>query len=189
MISLLETECGKIYVFDVVDSTNDVARRMILYGFEKPIFSVAANRQLHGRGVSGAWQSPHGGFYMSCAVAFKGTNDDLALRSARAVKLCLEGKFNVQKDLIQLLPPNDLTIHEKKLGGVLVEIINSVEDIVIIGIGINVLSAPTNISGEKYLGAISLNDVGISIDLAEMRKEIFRSVANIELAVNRINSI
>ena len=97
---------------------------------------VMAETQTAGRGRYGrTWQSPKGNLYMSLVLPDMGKNTPyIAFLTAVAVADSLPD-FNVS-----LKWPNDVLLDGKKLAGILVE---KVGDKVIVGIGVNIISNPT----------------------------------------------
>ncbi|MGY4706670.1 biotin--[acetyl-CoA-carboxylase] ligase [Candidatus Bipolaricaulota sp. J31] len=138
-----------------VDSTQDVARARGEVGTV-----VMAEVQRRGRGRRGAtWHSPRGGLWLSAILP---PPAPLHIQVAKAVARALAEHFRLP---IRAVPPNDLELHGKKLGGVLVEtdFVGGKPGPVIVGIGINV----NNLLPEELEGqAISLGEaLGRVVDL------------------------
>ena len=119
----------QIHRFDQVHSTNDTAKT-----FPENSVIVAAT-QSGGRGRYGrVWSSPVGNLYLSAVVSDMGTKTPLvAFVSGLAVAEALSD-FNVR-----LKWPNDVLLNGGKVAGILLE---RADNGLIIGIGINVSSAP-----------------------------------------------
>ena len=119
-----------IHQFETLESTNMTARAC------PPGTVVMAETQTAGRGRYGrTWQSPRGNLYMSLVLPDLGKNTPyIAFLTAVAVADSLP-EFNVS-----LKWPNDVLLDGKKLAGILVE---RVADKVIVGIGVNIISNPT----------------------------------------------
>jgi BirA family biotin operon repressor/biotin-[acetyl-CoA-carboxylase] ligase len=119
-----------IHQFETLESTNMTARSC------PPGTVVMAETQTAGRGRYGrTWQSPKGNLYMSLVLPDMGKNTPyIAFLTAVAVADSLPD-FNVS-----LKWPNDVLLDGKKLAGILVE---KVGDKVIVGIGVNIISNPT----------------------------------------------
>lgn len=97
-----------------------------------------AEQQTKGQGrLTKSWYSPFGeNIYFSLRIPFSGSATALAgfsLLLALTVSRVLE--TYLEKECIQIKWPNDLIVDNKKLAGILVELI---QDYIIIGIGINV---------------------------------------------------
>jgi BirA family biotin operon repressor/biotin-[acetyl-CoA-carboxylase] ligase len=119
------------YYFDSVSSTNKIAQ-------DKPIGSVIiARQQTDGYGRHGRhWISPVGNLYLSAVVPdFGSTTPLLAFVSGVAVAESLSDFHPYLKW------PNDILINKAKVAGILLE--KTEHNSVIIGIGVNVVSAPT----------------------------------------------
>jgi len=124
---------GEIHRFDTVTSTQEAARFLISEGRAKAGDVVLADSQTAGRGRFGReWRSPIGGLYATFLLE-DGTL--LPLSAGVAVALALE-RFGLKPGLKW---PNDIVIDKKKLGGIIVE---KVGDIAVVGIGINLSTAP-----------------------------------------------
>lgn len=129
-----------------VDSTNEEARRLVETGERGPLW-IVATRQTKGRGRLGReWVSPVGNLYASYIF---GDFDEPRLApqlgfvtgvaAMRALRACaVDQNF-------QLKWPNDMLCEGAKLGGILLEGIASAAPLAIIGVGINVTDAPSDL--------------------------------------------
>jgi BirA family biotin operon repressor/biotin-[acetyl-CoA-carboxylase] ligase len=135
----------------VVDSTNDDALALLRAGAAHGTV-VAAESQRAGRGRRGrTWWSPPGNLYASFIVRPPAGRDraQLAFVAGVAAAEALGAAVPVR-----LKWPNDLLLDGRKLGGILIEC----EDVgAVIGIGINIVAAPTaaahaaaSLAGEGY---------------------------------------
>ena len=138
-----------LYIYESTDSTNTRAK-LFAEGDESteraPVIFFA-REQTGGRGTRGrAFESPTGGAYVSLLVYPEGSaSDTLAITSLAAVAarralaaLCPEVEVGIKW-------VNDLTVRDRKLGGILTEgrlAKGGGVDYAIVGIGINVRSAP-----------------------------------------------
>lgn len=128
-------------VFPCVTSTNtvctDYAANQTLH---KPYVCIA-EQQTAGRGRRGrVWDSPAGtGLYFSIAwrIADIEAWQGLSLAIGLVLVRTLEKHLNVQN--LQLKWPNDILYADKKLGGVLIEIVRDATNapVLVIGVGIN----------------------------------------------------
>lgn len=119
---------SQIHFFDEIDSTNEYAKKII--GEAKEGTVVFAETQTEGRGRLGRkWFSPEGGIYMS-VILF--TDKPLLIPVLAGVVIC--ETFNNYDILLGIKWPNDLLLNDKKVAGVLIEVIDST---VILGLGIN----------------------------------------------------
>jgi BirA family biotin operon repressor/biotin-[acetyl-CoA-carboxylase] ligase len=132
-----------VWHHDKIGSTNDEARRMAAeYAPHGTV--VHADEQTAGRGrLAHTWFSPPGNLYVS-----------ILLRTGEPVSRCAELSFlaalAVADTVEALLPrqtrailkwPNDVLVNGAKIAGILLE---QAETATIIGIGLNVLEAPSN---------------------------------------------
>lgn len=133
-------EPAAVEVCGVVGSTNDTAKAEIAAGQTLPHL-VLAEAQTAGRGRRGRqWNSPvAANLYWTLSVDLPG-----GAPSARGVSLLVglavaEAVEQVVPTSIQLKWPNDLLVNGRKLGGILVELVQDRErSVLIIGVGINV---------------------------------------------------
>jgi len=140
-----------IHQFDEVESTNDLAFSL---AENKQIFAnqiIAANKQNKGRGrLNRNWESPKGNLYFSLVlqpkIAIEKTSQ-ISLVAICALQIAVAKIFQQQNIVakIQNKWPNDLLIDQKKVAGILLEskISNKICDFVILGIGVNINSNPT----------------------------------------------
>ena len=132
-----------IYVFDVIDSTNTHAKKLITEQLSpKHGTIILAEKQTEGRGRLGrTFYSPsQSGIYMS--IIYNINNLDpmlITALSAVAITNAIQEVYSIQASIKWV---NDIFVDGKKVCGILTEgIINQKEkkiDTVIIGIGINV---------------------------------------------------
>lgn len=139
-ISPLINDPVKVFVFDTVTSTNDVAKKLCKENEE--CILVVADGQTNGRGRQGkSFFSPSGsGLYFSMvfstdspAFEFTGVTCAVAVACARAIeKLC---SLNVKIKWV-----NDIYIENKKVCGILVQSVseNGIVKKLIVGVGINI---------------------------------------------------
>ncbi|WP_041770115.1 bifunctional biotin--[acetyl-CoA-carboxylase] ligase/biotin operon repressor BirA [Metapseudomonas resinovorans] len=128
-------------VFDSLDSTNAEVMRRLAAG-EVPPFAVVAERQTEGRGRRGRrWVSPYAqNLYYSLALRINGGArqlEGLSLVIGLAVLSTLRAFGLVDAGLKW---PNDLLVNNRKIAGILLELLGDPADIchVVVGIGINV---------------------------------------------------
>jgi BirA family biotin operon repressor/biotin-[acetyl-CoA-carboxylase] ligase len=137
---------AQAFEFDTVDSTNEVAKRLIQEGrFRDPGY-VVARCQTAGKGSRGrVWLSPRdAGIYLS-VVAFSPTALGAALQTftLAAGIACVETLNAATGLAVCLKPINDLYVGLRKLGGILTEAVieqNQVRALVT-GVGINLRKA------------------------------------------------
>ncbi len=129
----------------MIASTNDEARRLAVEGAPHRTV-VHADEQSGGRGrLSRRWFSPPGNLYISIVLR-------TGQPPSRTAELSFVTALAVADTVDSLLPqtvratlkwPNDVLVDGAKIAGILLE---QVDDATIIGIGLNILQAPTNIA-------------------------------------------
>ncbi|MGH1567325.1 MAG: biotin--[acetyl-CoA-carboxylase] ligase [Nitrosopumilus sp.] len=129
----------RAYYFDSIDSTQNQALRMADNSTNNGTVIIAA-KQTGGKGRAGRkWISPKGGIWLSVILQPKFDISMVTLfpiASALALSNALEKTFKIYPELKW---PNDLTIKDKKLAGILVDASlesNRIENLVL-GVGIN----------------------------------------------------
>jgi BirA family biotin operon repressor/biotin-[acetyl-CoA-carboxylase] ligase len=130
-----------VLVFDSIDSTNAEALRAIERGQTAP-FLVLAERQTAGRGRRGRrWVSPFGeNIYYSLVLRIEGGMrqlEGLSLVVGLAVMQTLRELGILD---VGLKWPNDVLVGQKKIAGILLELVGDPADVchVVLGVGINV---------------------------------------------------
>jgi BirA family biotin operon repressor/biotin-[acetyl-CoA-carboxylase] ligase len=134
-----------VWHHDQIGSTNDEARRMASEGAPDGTV-VHADEQTAGRGrLSHTWFSPPGNLYLSILLR-------TGQPAARTAELSFLAALAVADTVEALLPrqirtmlkwPNDVLINDAKIAGILLE---QADDATIIGIGLNILEAPSNLA-------------------------------------------
>ena len=154
-----------VELLDEVGSTNDEAQRRAAHGERGPIW-IATRRQTAGKGRSGrAWVEASEGnvaatllFVPGCALAKLPELSLVAgVATYDAVAECLGAQLASH---VELKWPNDVLIDGAKVSGILIESGNyNAETLSLIGIGINVASAPpvtdravTHLAAQGYAG-------------------------------------
>lgn len=130
-----------LFYFDCIDSTNDEAERQRVEGQQAP-FVVIAGEQTKGRGRMGRqWHSSaEGNAYLS--FGFQPQLPPQRMQTFTlwiGMKLC--AFLNEHTGLpLQIKWPNDLMLHEKKVGGILTEAHVEMEQTrdLVLGLGVNV---------------------------------------------------
>lgn len=151
-----------LVALDVVDSTNDEARRLAQRGFGHGT-AVWAEEQTAGRGRRGReWVSPRGNLHLSLII-----DPDRPLREAAqlgfvaAVALCDALAALAPQARFECKWPNDVWCNGRKIAGMLLEGAG-VDDLLILGIGVDVVAAPD----PALYPATSLRDVGCEAEAA-----------------------
>ncbi len=133
-----------------VDSTSDEALRRLSAGCQTPLW-IVAEEQTKGRGRSGrVWHSPPGNLYASLLLTSKvsvATATQLSFVAGIAALEAIAGVLPpARRGALKLKWPNDVLCDKAKLAGILLESLKAPNGdglAVILGIGINVSSAPS----------------------------------------------
>ncbi|MFX1261076.1 MAG: biotin--[acetyl-CoA-carboxylase] ligase [Promethearchaeota archaeon] len=129
----------RLIVLDEVGSTNAVAKQHVLEG-EGEGLVVVANKQTQGRGRHDrVWVSPKGSLYLSIVLKPR-INESLSpllgllMGCASATAIMKLGVIPVR-----LKWPNDILVGQRKIGGILSELVTQGEQVkgVVLGVGIN----------------------------------------------------
>ena len=146
------------HVFQVVDSTNLVCKRMAAEGAPDGTV-VIADSQTAGRGRLGrSFQSAAGlGLYLSVLWRPECDMETLMALPALGAVAAAKAVERVCGASPQIKWPNDLVLQNKKIGGILTEsVVLPGETAVVLGIGINVSQRTEDFDGEVRRIAASL---------------------------------
>tara|TARA_B100000029_G_scaffold328825_1_gene321158 strand:- start:2892 stop:3485 length:594 start_codon:yes stop_codon:yes gene_type:complete len=179
----------KIFKFEKVTSTNDVAIDMIKK--EKRLSGyVYSSLQKKGRGRHGnQWVSQKGNLFGSLFFLLKKNYPSVKEFSIINLIIISEviKKFCYGKK-IKLKFPNDIYVSKKKICGILQEVITLQEmNFLIIGIGINVVTNP-NIN-EKYQATNIFNESNKKPNIEEINQLIITSYEKFFNEINTYNYI
>ena len=153
---LINTDYSHFHYTELT-STNDKLIQMLNNNSASEGTFITADIQTKGRGkFKNSWISPEGNLYISTVVEKTGLSSQLPFLAAIAVGEALGIKE------IRYKWPNDIIINNKKLGGVLLEAFGSY---VIIGIGINMLTAPLK-------NSTSLKEIGVVMQRAVLLEKL-----------------
>jgi BirA family biotin operon repressor/biotin-[acetyl-CoA-carboxylase] ligase len=152
-----------LIIFDEIDSTNEEAKRLVQSGVSGN-FVIWAKSQSKGKGRNGKrWISPPGNFYLSLLIRPEfdlSVSSELSFVVAVAIGGALSNFLENSSKKIEYKWPNDVLINGKKLASILIETSaksNSISlDWLIIGVGLNIISSPVEVSGL----ATNLSDEG-----------------------------
>jgi len=162
----------KHHSFDIVDSTNEVAKRLLADGTITQPAYITAREQTAGKGSRGrTWLSPRdAGIYLS-VVDFPSddTPPDLTLFTLAAGVACAETLTQQTGIDVRLKPINDLYVDGRKLGGILTEAIHENRRLrsVITGIGINVRNLARPVP-DRTVEPVALQSLLSAYDLAHL---------------------
>lgn len=166
----------KIYYAEVSSSTMDIATQLGMKGYPEGTL-VLAEAQTKGRGrLNRIWFSPkYKGIYLSLLLRPKILPHQAPIFTLlTAVGICEAIKEVTGLDA-RIKWPNDILMHQKKLGGILTELNAEMDRIhfIVIGIGINV----NNEKKALVAGATSLkNEKKENISRIELLKELLRKI-------------
>ena len=161
-----------LLTYDVLDSTNEEAKRLAGGGASHGAV-IWAKRQTAGRGRMGRdWVSPEGKLYVSFLLKPERALEEcsqLSFVAALAVAETLEAMVADAYD-IHCKWPNDILLKERKISGILLESFATQERIatsdrwIVVGIGINIESHPDHV----LFPATSLREVGVELVSAKI---------------------
>ncbi len=166
----------KIYYFDTISSTMDLAMELGIKGCPSGTL-VLSETQTKGRGrLERGWLSPkYKGIYLSLILRPKILPQEASLLTLfSAVSVC-EAVSQITALDAQIKWPNDILIHHKKLGGILTELNAEMDEVrfLIVGIGLNV----NNDKKTLCSGATSLREQKNEfVNRSELLKEILRQI-------------
>ena len=159
----------KKYKYKIVNSTNDLAIKIIKNTNNK-FGIVIADKQKKGRGRYGKkWTSSRGNLFVSIFFPIdkiKFSFKDLTKVNCFLVKKLLS---NFYKNKITIKNPNDLLINDMKIAGILQEtILKSSTKFIIIGIGLNLIKSP-KLKNYPTTNLLDLTGVKIAPDIAILK--------------------
>jgi BirA family biotin operon repressor/biotin-[acetyl-CoA-carboxylase] ligase len=167
----------KFHCYSRVNSTNNIAKELLENGAQEGTV-VIADEQYAGKGRHNrSWWSPYGGIYLSLII-----NPEVSLEEFPLIGLiagCAVVKAITQvTGLYPLLKwPNDIMLKNKKLGGILCELVVNKERkyTVVIGIGIN-----QNIPLDEIPPKLQNCTTSIKIEMGEdtSREELIALILN-----------
>ena len=133
----------KKFVFKNVNSTNDLAIKIIMNSNNKSGM-VIADKQKKGRGRYGKkWTSYKGNLFVTIFFNFDKINVSLKKMTHLNCSLIKKLLSFYYKKKISIKAPNDLLINKKKISGILQEMIKKDNiSYMIVGIGINLIKNP-----------------------------------------------
>jgi BirA family biotin operon repressor/biotin-[acetyl-CoA-carboxylase] ligase len=128
---------SRFFHLSSVDSTNAFARTLVSKKEEDPDGTVViAYEQTGGKGRRDRkWTSPPGGIYLSLIIEL-GSPEKAGLLNVLSALPVAKAIGNLDQDC-RIKWPNDLIIGDKKVGGILGELVSGERKYAIIGIGIN----------------------------------------------------
>ena len=149
-----------LFVYDVIDSTNLEARRLILDESANAPAVIIARQQTAGRGRLGrGFYSPRDGLYLSIVIKpdFDISRSSMVtIAAAAATSEAIDALCNCSTEIKWV---NDIYLNEKKVCGILTEATTDFEtgqiDSLIIGIGVNTSEKSFPLELDGIAGSIS----------------------------------
>ena len=161
-------------------STNEQAKLLVEAGIKDKIV-IRADMQTNGKGRNGRhWQSPRGNLacsIISCPNVQPSRLSELSFVAAVALRRCIAKA--VPNGSVKIKWPNDLLVSDSKISGILLEIargVDSPKTSVIVGVGVNVASAPMNL--ERPVTFLRAYNNNITCD--ELFSELIENFIEIE---------
>ncbi|WP_457745854.1 biotin--[acetyl-CoA-carboxylase] ligase [Sulfurimonas sp.] len=154
----------KIISVDVLDSTQLYLKEKILSKELVPPVAISAQLQTDGIGSRGnGWNSYSGNLFLSFALPLQDLPNDLKLESASIYfSFILKETLANFGSKVWIKWPNDFYIEEKKIGGMITNIVGKN---LLCGVGINLIQAP-----------VEFNTLDIKIDKKKLLQEYFRNI-------------
>ena len=164
----------QILYLDTVDSTQKYLKELIKEKKTSLPCAVVSNTQTNGVGSrENAWTGLDGNLFLSFALLLQDLPKDLKLESASIYfSYILKEILSDLKSEVWIKWPNDFYIDNKKIGGM---ITNIVDDCLICGVGLNMANAPDDFSklDIKIIIDELLNKYFESIEKKSSWKQIF----------------
>ena len=155
---------------DITSSTNDDAIAYSEHAQGKK-FVVLAEQQINGRGRRGhSWIGKKGNLFASLGIVYPLSQcGDLAFIISLAITQTIL-ELSPQTD-VTIKWPNDVLVRNDKISGILIE--KGANDHLIIGVGVNIVSAPC-LDNTTYK-ATSLKDINIFIECHDFLKKMINN--------------
>jgi len=174
----------KKFKFKIVNSTNDIAIRLIKKTNNK-FGIIVADEQKKGRGQRGnKWISYKGNLFVSIFFSLEKINMSLKQLTKANCFLIKKALYQFCKKKIYIKPPNDLLINKKKICGILQETLKKTNTTYfIIGIGINLIKSP-HIENYPTTSILELTKTKVK------KKKIISELANIyEKFIDKVSKL
>ena len=154
---------------DTIDSTNRFARDGVRDGSLKHPSLIVATQQSSGVGRGGnKWFSPDGCLMFTLVVPMRAEENLLPLKTGITIAKAVEPLVRVSP---KVKWPNDVYLGDRKLGGILIEIITMECPVAIIGVGLNCQVDFSHATNDVRTRAVSLHEVAKLDDLEEYSPE------------------
>jgi len=158
----------KIYKYKEVNSTNDIAIKLIKKNNVKSGI-IIAEKQKKGRGQRGKkWISYKGNLFASIFFSLEKVNFNVKKLTKINAKLIIKLLSKYYKSKINMKLPNDILINKKKICGILQEKIQNKEaSYLIVGIGLNLIKSP-KIKGYLTTNLYDLTQTKVNVNKISM---------------------
>ncbi|MGI6718039.1 MAG: biotin--[acetyl-CoA-carboxylase] ligase [Bacteroidales bacterium] len=176
----------KVFNYDIIDSTNLEAQRLLSKDY-KPPFVITANYQTDGKGQgSNIWTSEKN-LNLMCSYVIepliKAQNQYLiTVATSVSILMFLQKFLDVNKYKLKIKWPNDIYVDDNKISGILVanKIFGDIIKLSIVGIGININQTDfsPNIPNPISLKALINKDFEIE-NILNILSEIFLENINV----------
>lgn len=171
MVDVMDEYTISSVLLEEVSSTNDWARANFLY-FSSDITLVRALHQSSGRGLSGSWLSPSNRGIYSSYVTFLLPRMEVRLITFMAITSILQ-MLHEMGIWAQVKWPNDIMLNNKKIGGVLSEVVSCVEKTAsIIGIGLNINTLQSDMDRIDQLVTSLYMETGSTYSVTEISNRL-----------------
>ena len=156
----------KIYTFNQVKSTNDVAKSYC-QNTSGQYLVVQADTQISGRGRRGhVWVSLYGNLFFSIALEFNLEKCGILSLISSLSLLNVIKSLNSQAD-VKLKWPNDVLLNGAKVSGILLE--KGPDNYIIIGIGVNIKETPKIDNGLYKTTSLAATNINVkALDFMQM---------------------
>lgn len=154
---------------DSIDSTNRFARDSVRDGSLEYPSLIVASQQTSGVGRGGnRWFSPDGCLMFTLVVPMPNDERLLSLKTGITIAKAVEPLVRVPP---KVKWPNDIYLGERKLGGILIEIIKEETPVAIIGVGLNCQVDFSGAASDVRERAVSLHELAKHDDLEDYSPE------------------
>ena len=141
---------------DSIDSTNRFARDAVRDGSITHPSLIVATQQTSGVGRSGnKWFSPDGCLMFTLVVPMRVDEHLLPLKTGITIAKAIEPLVRVPP---KVKWPNDVYLADRKLGGILIEVITMESPVAIIGVGLNCQVDFSDATNDVRTRAVSLHE-------------------------------
>ena len=171
MVDAMDEYTISSVLLEEVSSTNDWARANLIH-FSSDVTLVRALCQSGGRGISGAWLSPPDVGIYSSYVTFLLPRIESRLITYIAITSIVQ-----MLDELEISAgvkwPNDIMLQNKKMGGVLSEVVSYGEkNVVIIGIGLNINTLQSDLDKIDQPATSLYRETGSTYSVTEISSQL-----------------